>query len=390
MFPSTIAKPALQLGARTVTFTTQEVGTLIQQLAAGITAISISFACIVAMGVVFPSGAAAAAARSRLAVVPDLAVDFRALAQQRPWTCAEQNVIDVPTSGWAGGVAECAWQDRLRMRRWSGSAVVGSGACVSSQAKWWAWARSVGSATAPAAWRSTWAAQSIIDEREPEKRIVILRYLLNGEWSVTEWRWKPSTRAATRHWQEGRWKLLAGRAAQLRAPVEAPQGPLETRMLRSVLEANLGDRVGEIGNQTLQWQAGGLCLSVDALGLEQQIMQLPYAVDDSRLEQRAAMQLQLARRYPKATWLTGFSLIPAPRHARGGAKFYAVWIEHAILKGQVWIPTKGNGPLVRLRITTALPAAAAGQPDPQSAARAAQVMQRELTGLASRWALEHE
>ena len=278
------------------------------------------------------------------------------------------------------------------MRSWRAPAALPQRACVSSQAQWWTWARSAGLAPVPAsaAWRSTWASHSMMDERGPEKRIVILRRLASGEWSGTEWRWKPSPRAATRRWQEGRWKLLAERAALLRAPSEALQGAVETHLLPRVLEANLGHRVGEIGEHGWQWLAEGLCLHVDALGLGQQIMQLPYAVDDSRLEQRAAMQLQLARRYPKATWLTDFSLIPAAPHARGGAKFYAVWIEQSTLKGQLWIPTKGNGPLVRLRITTALPAAPAGQPDPQAVARAQQVMQRELTGLALRWAATHE
>ena len=373
-------------------FSHVKVGTLFQQLRAASTAMSLIFACTVAVGVASSPGAVAAAARSKPPAAPDLAADFRTLAQQRPWACTEQNASEVPQTGWTGGVAECAWQERLQMRRWSGLDDVKHASCVSAPAKWWGWARAAGPtpAVAAAAWRSTWAAHSIIDERGPEKRIVILRRLLNGEWSVTEWRWKPSTRAATRHWQESRWKLLAARAAQLRAPVEAPPGPPEARMLRSVLESNIGHRVGQIGNQSWQWQADGLCLHVDALGLGQQIMQLPYAVDDSRLEQRAAMQLQLARRYPKATWLTDFSLVPAVRQARGGAKFYAVWIEHATLKGQLWIPTKGNGPLVRLRITTALPLTVAGQPDPQSVARAAQVLQRELTSLASRWVIEHE
>ena len=363
---------------------------MFQQRAAGSTAISISFACIVAMGIAFPSGAAAAAVQSRLAVLSDPAANFRTLAQQRPWTCTEQNVIEMPSPGWTGGVARCAWQDRLRMRQWSGSDPFENRACVSSHAKWWTRARSAGSAAHPAAWRSTWASQSIIDERMPEKRIVILRRLLNGDWSVTEWRWTPSLRPATRLWQEERWKLLAGRAVQLRAPAEALQGPLEARLLRSVLEANLGDRVGEVADQALQWVTDGQCLRVEPLGLGKQIMQLPYAADDSRLEQRSAMQLQLARRYPKAIWLTHFSLIPAARPARGGAKFYALWIEHATLTGQLWIPTKGNGPLVRLRITTALPLVAPGQPAPKSVAHAAQVLRRELTSLAYRWTAEHE
>ena len=333
----------------------------------------------------------ASAAKRHPAPPGDVAISFRELAQQRPWTCADQGSGDVPRTGWAGGVAECAWQNRLRMRRWNGAGGAAQGACVSKQAQWWVWARadSPAAAGAAAVWRSTWAGHSIVDEQGPEKRIVIVRRLLDGEWDATEWRWAPSPRAATRRWQQGRWNLLVARAQQFRAPAEARQGQAETRMLQNVLEANLARRVGEIGNGTWRWQADGQCLQVDAVGLGQQIMQLPYAVDDSRLEQRAAMQLQLARRYPKATWLLDFTLVPAAGRARGGAKFYAVWIEQATLKGQLWIPTKGDGPLVRLRITTVLPATA-GQPDPQVVARAEQVIRDELTALASRWAVAYE
>lgn len=351
-----------------------------QQYRTGSTAFALTLLCAVILTP--PAGAAKAA---------DLAIDFRTLAQQRPWVCADQNGVDVPRTGWSGGVAECVWQNRLRMRSWRGAGGVERGACVSAQAQWWAWARAGSPAAAgPAVWRSNWSGHSMVDERGAEKRIVIVRRLLNGEWGVSEWRWTPSPRAATRRWQESRWKLLAARARQSRAPVEAQQGQPETRMLRAVLEANLASRVSEIGDQSWRWQADGLCLNVDAVGMGQQIMQLPYAIDDSRLEQRAAMQLQLARRYPKATWLTDFTLVPAAARARGGAKFYAVWIERGILKGQLWIPTKGDGPLVRLRITTALPAAPGGEPDAQTVARAEQVVQRELTGLASRWASAHE
>ncbi|MFC0133149.1 hypothetical protein CR105_06285 [Massilia eurypsychrophila] len=338
--------------------------------------------------------APASAARPRaLPAAADLAVDFKALARQRPWTCAVQPAIGVPPAGWAAVADQCAWQNRLRMRRWSGPVAAKPGACVSAQAQWWAWARGAAPAAGtpaagtPAAWRTTWATQSIIDERGAEKRIVIARRLKNGEWSATEWRWNPSPRAATRAWQEGRWKLLAERAAQLRAPAEAAQGAPQARMLRAVLEANLGTRAGEIGERGWRWQGDGLCLAVDEAGLGQQIMQLPYSSDDSRLEQRAAMQLQLARRYPRATWLTNFSLVPTSPNERGGAKFYAIWTEQATLKGQLWIPTRGNGPLVRLRLTAALPGVAAEAP---AVARAEQAMQRELMALASRWAAQHE
>jgi hypothetical protein len=329
-----------------------------------------------------PTGAMGAKA------TPDVAVDFHALAAQRPWTCADQRDTGLPRTGWSGGVAACAWQDRLRMRSWQGQGALAPGACVSAVAHWWAWARAPGPPPAgtPAAWQTSWPAQSIIDQRGPEQRIVLLRRLADGAWNVTEWRWTPSPRAATRRWQEGRWKLLAARAAQYRAPSQAPQGAPETRMLQRVLESNVGARVAEFGSQTWRWKADGLCLNVDAVGLGQQLMQLPYAIDDSRLEQRAAMQLQLARRYPKAVWLTNFSVLPAPPQARGGAKFHALWLDQALLKGQLWIPTKGDGPLVRVRVTTPLAPAA----DAQAVARAAQVVQGELAGLASRWEAAHE
>ena len=363
------------------TFIPQEVARLSQQLRPGYTAIPLCLMGVLAWLAAVPASALALRPR---AAPDDVVMNLRDLAQQRPWTCAEAARLDAPRTGLAGGVAECAWQNRWRMRHWRGRADAATNACISSQAQWWAWLR------APVPWRTAWAGHSFIEDGATQQRIVIVQRLENGEASVTEWRWNPSPRSATRRWQQGRWKLLAARAEQLRAPVEADYGPLESRMLRSVLASHLAKRVGEIGNQTWRWQAEGLCLTVDALGLGQQIMQLPYAADDSRMEQRAAMQLQLARRYPKATWLTEFGLVPAAARARGGAKFQAVWLEQASLKGQLWIPTKGNGPLVRLRITTALPVAAGGHAQPQAIARAEQVLQQELTGLASRWAAEHE
>ncbi len=321
----------------------------------------------------------------------DVAADVRGLAQQRPWRCAQQAEADVPHTGWRASAVECAWQERLRVRSWSGPGERHKGACVSAQAQWWAWSRAASPAAPGGAvpWHAAWAAHSMVDDSGAEKRVLILRRLAAGDWSVPEWRWQPSPRAATRRWQEGRWKLLVARAAQLRATPAVAAGAPEERMLHQVLDANLAGRVAEIGQQSWQWLADGQCLGVDAAGLGQQIMQLPYAADDSRMEQRAAMQLQLARRYPKATWLTEFRLVPASLRARGGAKFYAVWMEQHVIKGQLWIPTRGNGPLVRVRITTALPTAA-GPADAQVVARAEQLLTRELSALAGRWVAEHE
>ena len=276
------------------------------------------------------------------------------------------------------------------MRRWSGQGGTAPGACVSAQARWWSWARGGGDAAAglPRGWRMSWHAQSLQDDDGARKRIVILRASPDGRWSVTEWLWDPSLRAATRRWQQQRWALLAARAAQLRQPAEPEFGSAPARMARAILESNLGARAGEIGSDIWQWESNRLCLRVEAVGLDGQQLQLPYAADDSRLEQRAAMQLQLARRYPKAMWLSSFRLVPPLPHVKTGAKFYAVWLEQGKLKAQLWIPTRGTGPLVRIRIDTVL------APGPVAAdaavARASRVVEAELFALAARWAYAYE
>jgi len=367
---------------------------LIQAQHAGNAGPTVFFLCACLLFITWPPGAGAAAKPLRSATVAvDVATDFRSLAQQQPWICADEQANGTAGGSWTDRPAECAWQSRLRMRSWNGPGGLQPGSCVSAQAHWWAWARAATPAAAgvPAAWRTAWSSQSIIDESAPQKRVVAIRRLENGQWNVTEWRWTPSTRAATRRWQQERWTLLVLRAAQLRQAPEPEYGPPEARKLRTLLETNLGPRVGETGSHTWQWKADGLCLHVDAVGLGKPLMHLPYAIDDSRLEQRAAMQVQLARRHPKATWLTPFNLLPTPANAsRGGAQFHAMWLEGADLKGQLWIPTKGDGPLVRLRVTTALPAAADGQPDAPTLERARQVLQRELMTLAARWRNEHD
>lgn len=347
------------------------------------------FLCACLFALPWSQGVSAAARPARsTAPAADIVTDFSLLAQQQPWTCPEEQAHGASVDNWAGRGAECAWQNRLRMRRWSGPGGLQPASCVSAQARWWAWARAapVVANSTPAAWRSAWSIQSLVDESGAQKRVVVIRRLDSGEWNVTEWRWTPSTRAATRRWQEGRWQQLVARAAQLRKEPEPAYGPAEARRLRAVLEANLGPRVGEIGSDTWRWEADGLCLHVDAVGLGKPLMHLPYAIDDSRLEQRAAMQVQLARRYPKAIWLSPFNLIPLPANAiGGGAQFQAMWLEGTVLKGQLWIPTSGDGPLVRLRLTTALAPAPDGHADAQALDRARQVLQRELVALAARW-----
>lgn len=329
-----------------------------------------------------PAAGHAAAKRKAPANNADIERQFAALALQRPWECADQLGAVAPAQP-----DQCAWQNRLRLRQWGSTQQ--AGACVSEQARLWAVARSLpGALPVQAAWRSHWQANSVQGRHEGEEFIVIVRRAVDGRWSAAEWRWKPSTRLATRNWQAGRWALLAARAAQVRAPAPVLNGPPEERMLRTVLENNLGKRAGETSGDVWRWQANGLCLRADLPGLGAPQLQLPYALDDSRLEQRAAMQLHLARRFPKATWLAPFRLLDYSPQKKGGAKFYALWSEDGLLKGQLWMPTKGEGALVRVRIDTAMPAARPVQPAATSHAGA--LIERELAALATRWNIMYE
>jgi hypothetical protein len=325
---------------------------------------------------------------------PDVAATFRTLASQNPWTCAVQEAKADRVAGWIAAPAHCAWQNRLRMRRWEGAGGTQPNLCVSAQAHWWAWMQARGSAVASArVWQRSWTSQYIEDQAGAERRVVLVQRGADGQWSGTEWRWNPSPRAATRRWQEGRWKLLTARAREFAQAAPGVAGPDAARRLHAALEKNIGARPGEAGQDVWQWQADSLCLTVDALALGAQQLHLSWSVDDSRHEQRAAMQLQLARRNPKASWITPFSMMPAIPGRKTGAKFYATWAEDAQVKGQLWIPTKSGGPLVRIRITTPveLPRAARGeQAEPAKVTHASEIIEHELTRLATRWSQDYE
>lgn len=333
-----------------------------------------------------PVGAYAARAPLKSVAQADLMAHFGALAQNRPRPCSGEDAPLARIPGWQPAGTECAWQNRLRIRRWTLAPGVAQG-CVSPQAQWWA--ALPRDAARPPAWRVEWHARSAGDVIGALQRIAIIRQSAGGEWAATEWFWNPSPRAATRRWQQGRWDLLAALASALNQPVSgrAASSPV-AKMVQSTWENNLGARAGEIDGASWRWQAGGVCLHSEPVEPGPQQLHIPYSVQDSRLEQRSAMQLQLARRYPKATWLTPFRLIPGLPH--GGAKFDAIWIEDRQVNGQLWIPTKGDGPVLRLRISTSLPGAPNHQPPAALVARAAQTVEREIGALAIRWAVEHE
>jgi hypothetical protein len=347
-----------------------------------ICAILLIFGALSAMVFCAPaSGAASPGQRRNKAVKPDIVADFATLAQNRPRPCGNDEAPAAAPFNWRIESTECAWQNRLRVRRWLATARMLPGDCVSPQARWWAWAR--GGQSRP--WDTSWNARSLTVHDGEEERIVLVQRVDGGEWLATEWRWRPSPRAATRRWQEGRWKLLAAAIDSVNQTTAPFPLTSESAVLQKVWSDNLANRAGEMAGNLWRWQAEGLCLRSDPVGPEQPRSHLPYSIDDTRLEQRAAMQLLLARRYPKASWLTPFRLVAAPDQATGGVQFYAVWVENGELKGQLWMPTKGDGPVVRLRIVASVPGSS-----PPAIARAGQIVERELTALARRWVIAHD
>jgi hypothetical protein len=312
---------------------------------------------------------------------PDLVGDFAELATMRPRACAGAK-SSAPVAGWNALPAQCAWQGLLRLERWSAQAAPPN-PCISQQGRWWATARQRHALKPYGAWQAEWTSQSLRDDASPVKRLAVIRQDEQGAWQAYEWTWRPSERAATRVWQQGRWAQLAAQAGQLaqasRIAAGAPAAPLLTTW-----EQHLGPRAGEIRAGIGYWPLAGRCMVLDMAGIADKGFQLPYLLDDSRLEQRSAMQLQLARRYPKAKWLRSFRALPTdPDAQHGRATYLAVWREAGWIRGQLWIPTKGNGPVLRLRIGTVPPAGEAWEAN-------ADLIEDELAGLARRWRNAHD
>lgn len=295
--------------------------------------------------------------------------------------------------GWRKSSAQCAWQNRLQMQRWEASKGSDPMSCLNPPALWWAWARSgVATTSGNMAWNDGWATQSLIDDASAQKRVAILERTAEGSWVATEWRWAPSPRAATRKWQEGRWKLLTEAARLLRQSQPKDLVSQETSQLRTAWENNLNGSAAEITAESWLWERGDLCMRMETVGISQAQLHLPYSREDGRLEQRAAMQVRLARTYPKAIWLTPFRLLPLPESAvRGGAKYEAIWIENETVKGQLWMPTKGDGAVLRARIAVSLPPKKDSQTAGATlATNIANSIDRELIGLATTWASDNE
>lgn len=330
---------------------------------------------------------ATAVLKARSGVKNDLSI----LATHRPKKCIEAKESQAKVPGWRQSAAQCAWQNRLQMRRWEAHKDSAPNSCLSQPALWWAWARRAAPTAAAVAWNSTWSAQSLLDDSGAQKRVGIIERTAQGAWVATEWRWAPSPRAATRKWQERRWKLLTDVAMQMRQAPRAEHGPPQAALLKAAWEKNLGGRAAEVAPESWRWERDGLCLRMEAVGLSQAQLHLPYSKEDGRFEQRAAMQLRLARLYPKALWITQFRLLPLPDSpAASGAKYEAIWMEDATLKGQLWMPGKADGAVLRARINAALPAKKDPAADAAAIAAIARAIDDELIGLATIWARDNE
>jgi hypothetical protein len=316
--------------------------------------------------------------------------NFRLLAQQVPRPCAKDEKVQA-APGWRVGTIDCVWQGRLQMRQWL-PLPSPSNSCLSQPALWWRWQQARQGIAPPlpaVAWDGKWQGQSIATTMGPSDRIAVVRKLSDGRWLATEWTWTPSPRAATRTWQAGRWNLLAGAAAKLRATATHVGGP-EILTLRQVWEKNLNGRPGEVMSDAWRWESNGLCLRMETVGLSQAQLHLPYSRDDVRHEQHAAMQLQLARRFPKATWLMPFRVLPENNADKGlGAKYEAIWLEDKLVKGQLWIPTKTDGVIVRARLVVDAPPLS-GKPVPATFEKTIRTIESELGALARIWESDHE
>ncbi|UUZ54182.1 hypothetical protein LP419_38275 [Massilia sp. H-1] len=154
-------------------------------------------------------------------------------------------------------------------------------------------------------------------------------------WQAREWEWTPSPRRATRAWQVRRWQQLLRTVLEKRtAPPSHP--PIDAPILQA-WEAQLQGRPGERSNQSLRWQADGVCLRLIAELPPEPNFHLAYAREDARLGTGAAMQVQLARRYPEASWLVPFRLIDLPGADGARARYLAVWQDKGGITGQLWL-----------------------------------------------------
>jgi hypothetical protein len=255
--------------------------------------------------------------------------------------------------------------------------------CVSPEAQAWKKLTSHLGPTAPR-WREGWSGASMKYEQADARMLITFWRTVRGDWSAAQWTWRPSTRPATRDWQARQWARIEAAASQEHRELNRQASPLMTTWL--AVTANVPSAIDK---DRWVWQVGDTCLRMRIEDISQAQLALPYSRDDTRLEQRAAMQVQLARAIPGATWVRPFTLIATgPDGARGGAKYMAIWLDPLHMHGQVWMPQKNSGDIVRARISTTLPAGS--RTDTVRTEAMMRLFEDQLVRFAHMWEATHE
>ncbi|ALK97218.1 hypothetical protein AB595_11300 [Massilia sp. WF1] len=313
---------------------------------------------------------------------PPALADFDKLTGTRPGKC---EAAPDPAYARMGEptLRQCAWSQRLEMQYWK-SIPAPEATCLPPAAIAWHRLSSRTPGGAPP-WSKDWTGQARVAGSGELQQAVAVWQAADGSWSAVAWRWRPSDRPDTRAWQQAHWDPVAKAAQAVNAGNPAPaSSPL--------LDAWLAGTNGKpriLEGDTWRWASDKTCMVLRTAGIGQGQLHLPYSRDDSRLEQRTAMQVQLARRFPAAEWLQPFTLLdPATAGTRSGAKFIAVWREGAAIQGQLWIPLRDNAGIVRARIGTDAPRQGPHADD--VAAQRAALVERELKTLAQAWEARHE
>jgi hypothetical protein len=315
--------------------------------------------------------------------------NLRAFAQDRPRACADAEATPPAAAGWRQDSRHCVWRGLLEMRSWSSpDATTG---CTGPASLKWAWMRNRIPATVQTqsrAWNLAWPSNALQARSEHVQRLAFLGRNPDGSWSAREWTWTPSARAATRRWQQQRWDLLV-HAVQATQPPAAPPEAREMAMVEAAWEDALRGRPATVEGHLWRWQENGVCLTIDTVGLSDAQIHMPYDASEGRHEQRSAMQLLMARRYPGADWLTPFRLLPQSPASTGGAKYWAMWVQQRDIRGQLWIPQKNEAAIIRVRVSAPLPPPLPGARTPE-VFQQARAISAELGKLAAAWDARHE
>jgi hypothetical protein len=256
-------------------------------------------------------------------------------------------------------------------------------ACVSPQARWWAWTRQrIGGGTG-AAWHHDWQGNAMAGVQAGLLRYASIAPSGHGGWVATEWRWSPSTRPATRLWQQGRWQAITASGPAAPARSAAPMTASLAEPVVLAWERNLHGRPAEVTSSGLLWEADHACLRLLPVAPTEMPFQLATNRTDVRLEQLAAMQVQLARRFPDARWLVPFRVLDDTAQASGNSvKYEALWSERGSVTGQVWIPAKDRDALLRVRVSAAVPDDPARASAERSSIAIGDSVRRELSNMA--------